>query len=356
MTRRYQMGHPELDEAIRRLVHETAAVHGHSADDELLEEMIVTVLKLNRDHAGRGDLKLINTSLKEMRYAFLVFSQYRHIRKVTVFGSARIPPGRPNYELAADFTRHMTSARGWMVVTGAGPGLMEAANLGAGQEASFGVNIRLPFEDAANPYIDASRLINFNYFFTRKLMFVKESDAFALFPGGFGTQDETFELLTLTQTGKTNVHPIVLIEAPGTGYWQPWLDFVEGTLAEMGMISPDDLNLFTFVTDLKEAADVISGFYANYHSQRFVGDDLVLRLQHPLDDDQLQRLNDEFSDLVVAGTITASGPTPAEIADNDHVDLPRVLFHFNRRSLGRLRTMVDVINTMAPAESGHGGD
>jgi uncharacterized protein (TIGR00730 family) len=351
MPRPYDLGHEHLDEAIRLLVHEATQVHGNSLDTDLIEEMLVTVLRLNRDHAGRGDLKLINTSLKEMRYAFGVFSQYRNIRKVTVFGSARTPPGHPDYELAADFAAHMTSARGWMVVTGAGPGVMEAANKGAGEESSFGVNIRLPFEDAANPYIHESRLINFNYFFTRKLMFVKESDAFALFPGGFGTQDETFELLTLTQTGKSDMHPIVLIEAPGTIYWEPWLDFVAGTLVEQGMISPDDLNLFTRVTDLESAADTITGFYTNYHSQRFVGDDLILRLQHRLGAEDVARLNDEFSDLVVAGQIEACGPTDAEIADGDHAELPRLRLHFDRRSLGRLRLMIDLINQLAPGDA-----
>lgn len=356
MPRPYTLGHDDLDEAIRTLVQEATAVHGNSLDTDLVEEMIVTVLRLNRDHADRGDLKLINTSLKEMRYAFGVFAQYRHIRKVTVFGSARTPSDHPDYQLAADFASHMTNARGWMVVTGAGPGLMEAANKGAGQEGSFGVNIRLPFEDAANPYIHESRLINFNYFFTRKLMFVKESDAFALFPGGFGTQDETFELLTLTQTGKTSMHPIVLIESPGTVYWEPWLDFVSGTLVEQGMIGPDDLNLFTRVTDLEAAADAISTFFANYHSQRFVGEDLILRIQHEIDPAGLELLNDEFSDILASGRIEASGPTDAEIADGDHAELPRLRLHFNRRSLGRLRTMIDQINHLAPGEVAPPGD
>lgn len=356
MRRNYELGHPSLDAAIRELVHEAATLHGNSLHIDLIEEMVVTALRLNREHADRGDLRLINTSLKEMRYAFSVFSRYRHIRKVTVFGSARTPPGAPDYEMASAFASHMTAARGWMVVTGAGPGLMEAANKGAGHEASFGVNIRLPFEDAANEYIDESRLINFNYFFTRKLMFVKESDAFALFPGGFGTQDETFELLTLTQTGKTSMKPIVLVEAAGTRYWEPWLDFVEGTLIEQGMISPHDLDLFTRADTIEEAADEITRFYSTYHSQRLVGDRLVLRLQNPLDDSAIEALNDEFSDIVVSGAIETIEATAAEREDSDHVDLPRVSLRFDRRSLGRLRALIDRINAFGAGESGDEDD
>ncbi|NNK91508.1 MAG: LOG family protein, partial [Acidimicrobiia bacterium] len=200
--------------------------------------MLVSGLKMLRDDTNRGDLKLTNSALKEMRYSFLIFSKYRGIPKVTMYGSARTPPTDPNYQLAAEFARRMTDEERWMVITGAGPGIMEAGNLGAGQDYGFGVNIRLPFEAEANPYVHESRLINFKYFFTRKLMFVKESDAFVLFPGGFGTQDEAFELLTLIQTGKSDLHPIVLLDAPGTGYWERWLDFVS-MLEGQRMISPE---------------------------------------------------------------------------------------------------------------------
>jgi uncharacterized protein (TIGR00730 family) len=310
----------------------------------------VTSFKLGRDRASRGDLKLLNSALKELRFAFLVFSQYRHIHKVSVFGSARTPPEHPNYQLAADFSERMAEIEQWMVITGAGPGIMEAANRGAGGEFSFGVNIRLPFEAAANPYVDDARLINFKYFFTRKLMFLKESHAFALFPGGFGTQDETFELLTLTQTGKTTIHPIVLIEAPGFTYWQGWLDFVRGTLIERGMIAPDDLALFTHTTDLDVAAKEITHFYANYHSQRYVADRLVLRVQTPPTAALVERLNDEYADLLASGRIESISATEAEMADDDHADLPRLRFHFDRRSHGRLRRLIDTVND-AVAES-----
>ena len=353
--RPYEIGDPALDERIRQLAADAVAGHPHDhLDQDLIREMIVTTLKMQRDHAGRGDLKLANSALKEMRYAFMVFSRYRGIRKVTMFGSARTPPHDPNYVLASEFAAHMTDRRGWMVVTGAGPGIMEAGNLGAGEDLSFGVNIRLPFEAAANPYVHESRLVNFKYFFTRKLMFVKESDAFALFPGGFGTQDETFELLTLMQTGKSDLHPIVLMEAPGTGYWEPWIEFVTDALLEQGMIAPTDLALFERAADTQEAADIICGFYRGYDSQRFVGDDLVLRLTFEPDDALMQRLNDEFSDIVASGKIERTPPRPPEAEDQDKLELPRIQVHFDRRSLGRLRAMIDTINQAAPEEAAPG--
>ncbi|MEX2322884.1 MAG: TIGR00730 family Rossman fold protein [Acidimicrobiia bacterium] len=348
--------HPRLDEAIQALIAEAIDLNGSRRDTDLLEEMLTTVVQLNADAADRGDLKLINTSLREMRNAFLLFGKYRAERKVSVFGSARLPEDDPNYRMAVSFAEEMAQRRDWMVVTGAGPGIMEAANRGAGPGRSFGVNIRLPFEDAANPFVEPDRLIDFHYFFTRKLIFVKESDAFALFPGGFGTLDETFELLTLTQTGKTSVHPIVLLEAPGTGYWQPWLDFVETSLVRKGTISAHDLNLFTYTTDPMAAADEITRFYTNYHSQRFVGDRLVLRLVRPLGDEDLAWLNDEFGDMLASGRIEAIEATETEIADDDHVELPRLRLHFDRRSLGRLRYMVDAINDLSPGEPAPAGD
>ena len=350
---RYDIGDPELDARISDLVADTLGTPD-AEDADLISELVVTALRLHRDRAGRGDLKLINSALKEMRYAFLVFAQYRHIPKVTVFGSARTPAEHPNYRLAADFSSRMADVEKWMVVTGAGPGIMEAANRGAGGDYSFGVNIRLPFEAEANPYVEYARLINFKYFFTRKLMFVKESNAFALFPGGFGTQDETFELLTLTQTGKSTIHPIVLMEAEGSSYWDGWLDFVRGTLIEQGMIAPDDLALFTHTSDIDVAAAEIVRFFANYHSQRFVGDRLVLRLKFSPDPALVERLNDEFADLLASGRIEAITATDAEVADGDHVDLPRLMLHFDRRSLGRLRRLIDTVND-AVAGSGHPG-
>jgi uncharacterized protein (TIGR00730 family) len=345
----YELGNADLDARIRSLVEDSTADHPHEhADADLIAEMLVTALKLGRDDADRGDLKLVNAALKEMRYSFLVFGPHRDVRKATIFGSARTSPDDPNFALAEEFARVLAEEQGWMVITGAGPGIMEAGNKGAGIEHSFGVNIRLPFESDANPYIHESRLINYKYFFTRKLMFMKESHAFALFPGGFGTLDETFELLTLVQTGKSDLHPIVLMEQEGTGYWGEWLTFVTGELMESGKITPDDLGLFMHTTDVAEAVREVCGFYANYHSQRFVGDRLVLRLMHRPSPDDLEHLNDTYSDLLKSGTIELVGPSPIEIEDRDHPDLPRLRLHFDRRSLGRLRSMIDDLNQMAP--------
>ena len=349
--RPYEIGDAELDQRIRQLAADAVAGHSHAHDaEDLIAELITSTLKLHRDDADRGDLKLVNSALKEMRYSFLVFSRYRATRKVTMFGSARTPPNDPNYMLASEFATRMADQRAWMVITGAGPGIMEAGNLGAGEDFSFGVNIRLPFEAEANPYIHESRLINFKYFFTRKLMFMKESHAFALFPGGFGTQDETFELLTLIQTGKSDMQPIVLVESPGTGYWEGWLAFVTDTLLAKGMISPDDLNLIRHTTDVSEAIEEICGFYRNYHSQRYVNGRLVLRVNHVPTPDQVERLNDEFSAIVVDGRIESVEASDSEVAEDDQPSLARLSLHFNRRSLGRLRTLIDTINSFAPEE------
>jgi uncharacterized protein (TIGR00730 family) len=334
----YELGDPDLDARIRRLVAD-AGINGHpeDPDTDLVTEMLVTALKLGRDGA------------EEMRYSFLVFTPYRSVRKATIFGSARTQSDDPNYLLATEFARVLAEEQDWMVITGAGPGIMEAGNLGAGLDRSFGVNIRLPFESQANPYIHQSRLINYKYFFTRKLMFMKESHAFALFPGGFGTQDETYDLLTLVQTGKSDLHPIVLMEHQGTGYWDGWLDFVTSELVDKGMISPADLGLFKYTNDIGEAVEEICGFYANYHSQRYVADRLILRLVHKPSAEDVERLNDTYSDLLVSGTIEEVEAAAIEVRDRDHPDLPRLQLHFNRRSLGRLRAMIDDLNAMAPS-------
>ncbi len=347
--RRYDLGDPDLDERIRRLATDAVAGHGHEHEDaDLITEMLVTTLKLYRDHSDRANLKLVNAALKEMRYSFVVFAPYRSLRKVAIFGSARTASDDPNYLLAMELGRLMTADRGWMVITGAGPGTMEAANRGAGSDASFGVNIRLPFEAAANPYIDEARLINYKYFFTRKLTFAKESQAFAMFPGGFGTLDETFEILTLIQTGKAPLQPIVLIEAPGTGYWKGWLEFVTSTLVEQGMITPEDLNLFISVSDAATAADEICRFYRNYHSRRFVNGDLILRVLREPDSQMIEALNDEFSDIVVSGRIEAIPATETEREDDDHLLLGRIRMTFDRRNHGRLRLLVNRLNEIDP--------
>lgn len=348
--RSYRLGDDDLDARLDQLVRDaTAAADGHDDhdhDDDLIAEMLVTGLKMLRDDTERGDLKLVNSALKEMRYSFLVFSQYRHIPKVTLYGSARTREHDPNYDLARDFAAAMTRNHNWMVVTGAGPGIMEAGNRGAGLERSFGVNIRLPFEAKANPYIHDSRVINFKYFFTRKLAFVKESHAFVLFPGGFGTQDEAFELLTLVQTGKSDLHPIVLLEAEGTGYWDAWLEFI-GVLEKKGMISPADTNLFLHTTSIEDACREITHFYSSYHSQRYVDGRLVLRLRHAPDATLIEELNAEFADIIETGRIEIVDPTDREMEDGDNVELPRIAFVFDRRQHGRLRQLVNRLNETA---------
>jgi uncharacterized protein (TIGR00730 family) len=338
--RNYDLGNPELDGLVKELV-ERSADHDN---EDLIREMIVTVLKLHRDDPGRGDLKLVNTALKEMRYSMLVFSRHDE-PKVTIFGSARLPESDPNYRLAEAFARIMVE-RKWGVVTGAGPGIMEAGNRGAGLDASYGVKIRLPFEADANKYVSPDKTVNFKYFFTRKLGFVKESHGFALFPGGFGTLDETFELLTLIQTGKSDMHPIVLLESEGTGYWGPLTSFLNDVLAEMGLIAPEDGSLFTLTHDPLEAADMMCGFYANFHSQRYVDGKLVLRLDTAPDAATLRRLTEEYQDILVDGEITAIEPTPAELRDGDALDCERVALHFDRRRFARLRQLIVELNAI----------
>jgi len=336
----YDLGNPELDERIRQLVAESSA----NDNQDLIAELITTALKLHRDGASRGDLKLINTAVKEMRYSNLVFSRH-HEPKVTIYGSARLGEDDPNYLLSVDFAAAMAS-HGWGVITGAGPGLMEAGSKGAGLDHTYGVNIRLPFETEANRYISPERTVNFKYFFTRKLAFVKESHAFVILPGGFGTLDEAYELLTLIQTGKSDLHPIVLLEYEGYDYWRPVLGFIQD-LIPGGLISESDLSLFLYTTDHLEACTHILNFYSNYHSQRFTAGKLILRLRQGPSDDELAALSSEFADIVVDGVIEKTGPNQAEIEDEDALDMDRITFHFDRHQFGRLRELVDRLNDLA---------
>lgn len=337
----YDLGNEELDRRLRSLVADSSS----NDNTDLIEELIVTALKLHRDGATRGDLKLINTALKEMRYSNLVFSRHSE-PKVTIYGSARLAPDDPNYRLTEEFAATM-AGQGWGVITGAGPGIMEAGSKGAGIDHSYGVNIRLPFEAVANGYITEDRTVNFKYFFTRKLGFVKESHAFAILPGGFGTLDETFELITLIQTGKSDLHPIVLLEAEGTGYWEPLLHFVSERLLGQGMISDSDLALFFHTNSPEEASRHILAFYSNYHSERFAGGKLILRLRRAPNDEQLATLNTEFGDIVVEGRIERTEPNKAEIEDEDALEMERITFQFDRRQFGRLRELVDRLNALA---------
>jgi len=342
--RRYSTGSPELDKEIDDLV---VAVGADERTAELVGQILTTGALLVRDQASRLDLKIINAALKEMRYAFKVFAPYRNQRKVSVFGSARTGPGHPDYEHARRFGEEVAS-RGWMVVTGAGPGTMAAANEGAGTAQSFGVNIRLPFEAEPNPFIaDDPKLINFKYFFTRKLMFMKESQAFVLLPGGFGTSDEAFELLTLTQTGKTDLHPIVLLDPPGGTFWDGWLRFIREQQVANGYISADDLHLFKTTDSVDDAVAELERFYSNYRSMRFVGDRLILRLNQAPDDETLAELNEAFADIVVDGPIARVEPAKVERNDGDELDAERLAFGFDRASFGRLRQLVDRLNSLA---------
>lgn len=335
---RYRTGDPDLDELVKGLV-EAA---GDPPNGDLVFEIIASAVRLARGDASRLDLKIVNAALKEMRYAFHVFSPYRGTRKVAIFGSARTAPDDPLYDQTRRFARAMAE-REWMVITGAGPGIMTAGIEGAGAESSFGVNIRLPFEAVTSQFIaDDPKLINFRYFFTRKLTFVKESDGFALLPGGFGTLDEAFELLTLVQTGKSEPAPIVLLDVPGGTYWESWARFVNDELVTRGMISPEDLRLVRVTDQVAEAVDEICGFYANYHSLRFVGGDLVLRLRELPED--LDLLTAHFADLLVSGRIEAADPAPEEVRDDDVVDLPRLRLRFDRTHWSRLRMLIDVLN------------
>jgi uncharacterized protein (TIGR00730 family) len=338
---RYRSGDPALDTAIADLL-ETSAPDLPNLD--LVFELIASALRLARDRADRGDLKIANAALKEMRYTFHVFAPYRAARKVAIFGSARTQPDDPLYAQTRAFAAAM-AAHDWMVITGAGPGIMEAGLEGAGPERAFGVSIRLPFEASTSQYIAGDpKLVNFRYFFTRKLAFIKEADGFVLLPGGFGTLDEAFELLTLVQTGKAQPGPIVLLDVPGGTYWQSWARFVRSELMDRGYVGEHDLGLVKITDDIDAAVDEVTGFFANYHSQRFVDGRLVLRLQHAPGEETLARLTDDFSDIVSRGLIERIDATPAEIADADQVDLDRVGLWFDRHGWPRLRALIDALN------------
>lgn len=311
-------------------------------NQDLFEEMLVTLCRLARDPAERGDAKLIHKALAELRYALKVFAPYRDTRKISIFGSSRTPEDHPDYQQAVAFARRMCQS-GWMVITGAGDGIMKAGHGGAGPEASFGVAIRLPFEQKTNTIIaDDAKLVNFRYFFTRKLMFMKEASAVALFPGGFGTQDEGFEALTLIQTGKAPLVPIVMIEHPGGTYWPHWRKYVADELLAKGLISPEDMDLFKITDDVDAAVREVVDFYRVYHSMRYVGDDLVLRLHRPLTSATLQRLNDEYAAILTAGRFEQGPLLPAE--NGEYPGLARLRFRFDRKSCGRLRRCLDLIN------------
>jgi uncharacterized protein (TIGR00730 family) len=308
------------------------------------QHMLVTVLKLHEDGASPGDLKITNTALKELRYAYKVFAPYRGVRKVTIFGSARTPGTAEAAMGAVLFGRRMVE-KGWMAITGAGHGIMGAAQEGAGAERSFGLNIRLPFEQEANPWIASDpKLITFKYFFTRKLFLVKEASGVALFPGGFGTMDEAFELLTLMQTGKATIIPVVMVEMGPRPYWRKWDEFVRGTIADQGLIDTEDAAFFRIVDTVDEAAAELTNFYRVFHSARIAGDNLVFRLQRALPPAAIAEIQSRFEDILKGPVDQAPGPIPQEL--NEFPDLPRLLLPFNRSSYARLRRLIDFVNTL----------
>ena len=337
----FRRNSPEIETRIAELM-ELIGVH----HPRIIREMILSALKAGHDIDYLADLKLMRTTMKEMRFTNKVFGPYRGRRKVTIFGSARTAPDEAIYQKCVRFSQ-LLARRDYMVITGGGGGIMQAGNEGAGPENSFAVNIRLPFEQDTNPFMSASeRVIIYQYFFNRKVAFLKEADAVALFPGGFGTLDEAMEVLTLVQTGKNPPIPLILIDSDEGDYWEKWFAFLKETLLMKGLISGEDFSLFTITRDPEEAAQVIDDFYRIYHSGRYVGETLVLRLNKPLDTDQLQILTSEFSEILASGShFRMTAPLPKEEDQPDLMHLPRIAFEFNRRHSGLLMAFIRRINS-----------
>lgn len=336
---------PKVDPVLKAKVDELIQAQGGGHNADLVEDIIITALKLLKDVEHRGDVRVIQTAVRELRYAFKMFAPYVTKRKVTIFGSARTLPTKAEYQQAVDFARRMVQA-GYMVITGAGPGIMQAGHEGAGAEMSFGANIRLPWEQSANPImVKDKKLITFKYFFTRKLTFIRHSDALVLFPGGFGTMDEGFEALTLMQTGKSQIMPLVLMDRPGGAYWKTWDKNVREHLLRNHLISPDDLNLYQITDSAEQAVRWIVRFYRNFHSTRWIKDSLIIRLRYTPPQSAIDALNDDFADIITGDKIHVSAPFKEEVDDKDAIDLPRVAFGFDRRHYGRLRQLIDVLNS-----------
>jgi uncharacterized protein (TIGR00730 family) len=335
---------PPPDPELRRRVQELIAFKGGGHNEEAVADIIENALKLLTDVKDTGDVRVIQTAVRELRYAYRLFAPYAGTRKVTIFGSARTAPNKMEYQQALEFGQKIAAA-GFMVITGAGPGIMQAGHEGAGPEMSFGVNIRLPWEQTANPVIrEDKKLVTFKYFFTRKLIFIRHSDAIALFPGGFGTMDEGYEALTLMQTGKSQLMPLVLVDRPGGTYWKTWDKHVREHLLRDQLISQDDLNLYRITDNADEAVKTITRFYRNFHSSRFVKDLFVIRLKHAPTDTAIEAMNEDFGDIITGPPIRRIEATPEEREDTDYIEMPRIGFGFNRRDYGRLRQLVDTLN------------
>jgi len=336
----YKTGNKAIDALISELAAKVASAEGEC----LLHEILTTAVKLGQESSDKGDLKLVSNALKELRYSFKIFAPYRDVKKVIIFGSARSRSASAEYKMAEEFARSLTN-KGYMIVTGGGPGIMEAGNKGARAGKEFALNIRLPFEQKPNPYIDEKdKIINFKYFFTRKLIFVKETDATALFPGGFGTHDEGFEVLTLVQTGKARPRPIVFMAPEGSPYWQTWKHFVNNELLKNGFIDKEDLGLFYVAKNVSDAVKYIDDFYKVYHSIRYVARLTVLRLNKNISSRTLKRLNQDFKDILRDGEIKMSGPLKEEMIKEEYPGLPRLVMNFNMHDYGRLYEMISVIN------------
>ncbi|MGA3171030.1 MAG: LOG family protein [Chthoniobacteraceae bacterium] len=339
-TKARSIGDPEFDERIRALVGDW----GCNRSCDLIQEMIVTALKMGRENISIADLKLFNRALRELRYAARVFAPYAAFKKVVVFGSARTPPSDASFIAAEEFARKMV-ALDYMIITGGGDGVMGAAQRGAGRERSFGLNIRLPFEQRANDVIEGDeKLINFNYFFTRKLNFVKETHAVALFPGGFGTMDECFEVLTLMQTGKGRIFPLVLIDSPGGNYWKTWFAFLSEYLLKLGMIGATDLTLFKMTDSVDAAIEEIVRFYKNFVSYRWVGKRMVVRMNKQLPPEAIEKMNVDFADILLQGRIEQGAALPEEKNEPELAGLPRLILTPDQRRYGRIRQMIDAVN------------
>lgn len=333
-------GDPKIDAKIAEIAREV----GNEDNFCLIAEMLTTSVRLSHESISLSDFKLMNRALKEMGKSSSVFHPYRCDKKVGIFGSARTKPDEPEYQTAVKFAQRIAE-EGFMTITGAGPGIMAAGNEGAGRENSFGLDISLPFETSANPFIHGDeKLIEFNYFFTRKLAFVKESDAAVALPGGVGTMDEIFEALTLIQTGKSTVYPLVLLDAKGGTYWKFWLQFMEEHLMRQNLISRTDFSLFKVTDDVEEAVQEIVQFYKNFHSYRYVGDQLVIRLHEPLSDAAFQQVSNDFSDIVKSGNMRQCGALRAEQNEKELLELPRIVLRHARSDFGRLREFIDALN------------
>ena len=332
------------DPKVSGLIEELIKAKGGGANEVEVADIIQNALKLLADVKDTGDVRVIQTTVRELRYAFRLFAPYAEKRKITIFGSARTAPSKAEYQQALEFGKKITAA-GFMVITGAGGGIMHAGHEGAGVENSFGANIRLPWEQSANPVIlQDKKLVTFKYFFTRKLIFIRHSDAIALFPGGFGTMDEGYEALTLMQTGKSQLMPLVLVDKPGGTFWKTWDKHIREHLLRDKLISAEDLNLYQITDSTDEAVKIITRFYRNVHSTRWVKDALVIRLKHAPSPSAIAALNEDFADIIEGEPIHVIPPTPEELEDTQDLDLPRIAFGFNRHDYGRLRQLIDALN------------